>query len=72
VDVNYVLSNANTSIYLDAKKVSKENAFPKVSYNVNISLLSTDLINILYSLLARVVMINDTDLKLEDVFGYIS
>jgi len=26
INVNYVLSNANTAIYLDAKKISKENA----------------------------------------------
>ena len=67
--VYYMLSNANTSIYLDALEVSRENAKPKVSYNVSINVLNTDLMHILYKKLAQVVMINDTDLKFENVFG---
>lgn len=72
VEVNYVLSNANTSIYLDAKEVAKENAFPKVSYEVSPSVLTHDLSRILYKKLAQILMINDTDLKLQNTFGYIS
>lgn len=72
VEVNYVLSNANTSIYLDAKDIAKENAFPKVSYEVSPSVLSHDLSRILYQKLAQILMINDTDLKLQNTFGYIS
>jgi len=30
--IKYSLSNADTSIYLDAIEVAKENAVPKVSY----------------------------------------
>lgn len=71
-NVSYVLSNANTAMYLDALQVSKENAQPKVSYNVTANILNTDLSNILYNMMARIVMINDTELKFEDVFGYIS
>ena len=72
VDINYVISNANTAIYLDALKVSKENAKPKVSYNVGVTLLNLDLTKTLYNKLAQIVMINDAQLKLEDAFGYIS
>ena len=72
VEVNYVISNANTSIYLDAIEVAKENAFPKVSYEVSPNILSHDLSRILYSKLAQILMINDTDLKLQNTFGYIS
>jgi hypothetical protein len=59
VIVQYTLSNANTAIYLDALKVSEENAKPKVSYEVTISACNTDLMTNLYNQLARIVMIND-------------
>ena len=72
ITVYYALSNACTDIYLDALKISEENAKPKVSYNVSINVLDTSLINQLYGQLARIVMITDTDLKFENVFGYIS
>ena len=72
VRVQYVLSNANTAIFLDAQKISKENAFPKVSYNVTTNLLNPGLTHTLYNTLAQIIMINDIDLKFEDVFGYIS
>lgn len=72
VTVYYTLSNANVAIYLDALKISKENAYPKVSYNLSANILDISLANKLYNKLARIVMINDTDLKFENVFGYIS
>ena len=72
VSIYYVLSNANTEIYLDALKISKENAKPKVSYSVSIGALSTDLMHDLYRHLAHIVQISDSDLKFENVFGYIS
>jgi hypothetical protein len=34
----YSLSNTETSIYLDAIEVAKENAYPKVSYTVDLSI----------------------------------
>lgn len=71
-NINYVLSNANTAIYADASKISKENAFPKVSYAIQVNLLNTDLIHTLYNKLARIVMVNDVELKFENTFGYIS
>ena len=72
VTVDYVLSNANTSIYLDALEVSKENAYPKASYTVSTSMLDVDLTHRLYSTRAQIVMVNDTELKLHNAFGYIS
>lgn len=72
LDVLYTLLNADTSIYLDAIKVSKENAFPKVSYDVQLSILNPEFIQTAYSRLNQIVHINDNDLKLEDVSGYIS
>ena len=71
-NVNYILSNANTSIYLDALEVSHENAYPKVSYEITTNILDYEVINTLYKRLAQLVMINDTDLKFQNTFGYIS
>jgi len=68
----YVLSNADTAIYLDAIKVMKENSRPKVEYNVELSLLNNTFIHTAYKRLNQIVHINDNDLHLEDVAGYIS
>lgn len=70
--IDYVLSNANTSIYLDALQVSKENAYPKASYTVSTNVLDVDLTKKLYTARAQIVMVNDVQLKLHDAFGYIS
>ena len=70
--INYVMSNACTAIYLDAKKVSVENAYPQVSYAVDINTINNSISQVLYNRLAQIVTINDTDLKLEDAYGYIS
>lgn len=72
IDLVYTLSNADTAIYLDAIKVSKENAYPKVSYEVQLSILNPKLVRSAYNLLNQIVQINDVDLQLEDVNGYIS
>lgn len=72
IGVYYFISNADTAIYLDALQVSKENAYPKVSYEVEVNAIDTSLTRTLYTQLARIIMINDTDLKLDNVFGYIS
>ena len=72
ITVYYALSNADTAVYLDALKVSEENAKPKVSYNVTSIVLQVNLMKHLYSKLAHIVMINDTSLKFENEFGYIS
>ena len=68
----YTLSNADISIYLDALKVLRENAYPKVSYNVDVSILNPKFIATAYDRLNQIVHINDNDLQLEDANGYIS
>jgi hypothetical protein len=40
IDINYTTSNANEAIYLDAVKVMKENAYPKVSYTVGLNAIN--------------------------------
>ena len=72
IDIDYALSNAAEAIYLDALKVSKENAYPQVSYEVELNMLNKDMIRTAYSLLRRVIYINDVDLLFDDVAGYIS
>ena len=72
IKINYILSNASTAIYADALKVSKENAYPKVSYTIDPNILSKSLLRNLHQKLNWLVMINDTQLKFKNVFGYIS
>lgn len=71
-NLKYQISNAATEIYLDAKKIMKENSEPKVSYTIEVNAFNQNYIKILYRMLAQLVMINDTDLKFENEFGYIS
>ena len=70
--IKYTLSNADTSIYLDALQVAKENSRPKISYQVRPSMVNEDFIYNDYDKLARIVNINDIDLNFENVQGYIS
>jgi hypothetical protein len=70
--ISYSLSNAALHLYLDALEVSKTNAFPKTTYEVEISAFNKDFISQSYNYLNRVISINDTDLKFNDVQGYIS
>lgn len=70
--LNYIISNANLRLYLDALEVSKTNAYPQVSYEVKVSALNTDLVKTIYSSLNRIVNINDSELKFKNVQGYIS
>ena len=71
-NINYTISNADTAIYLDALQVLKENSIPKVSYNVDLSVVNTDLLDTAYNLLGTIANINDTTLKFENVQGYVS
>lgn len=72
IDIRYSISNASTAMYLDALQVSKENAYPKVSYAVSPTILNKKMISHIYTLLNRIVNINDNELKLHDAFGYVS
>lgn len=68
----YALSNAALSLYLDALEVSKTNAFPQVSYTLEVSAMNENFIKYAYQNLNRIVSINDSELKFDDVQGYIS
>ena len=72
IKVNYVISNAELNIYLDAIEVLKSNSKPQVSYEVDISYLNTEFMRVAYKHLNRIVHINDFELKFENVLGYIS
>lgn len=72
IGMKYTLSNADTAIYLDALKVLKENAYPKVSYSLKVMVIDEKLTEQAYLLLGRIANINDNELKLRNVQGYIS
>lgn len=71
-EISYALSNASLALYLDALEVSKTNAAPQVSYTVDVSGMNESFIRTAYNSLNRIVSINDSDMKFENVMGYIS
>lgn len=71
-DINYVISTSDLNLYLDALEVAKTNAYPKVSYTISVEPKNRDFIKYSYLKLNRVANINDSDLMLENVQGYIS
>lgn len=71
-EITYTLSNAALALYLDALEISKTNAFPQVSYSIDVSALNEKFIKTAYSQLNRIVNINDAELKFDNVRGYIS
>lgn len=72
IQLVYTVSNVDTAIYLDALKVMHENATPKISYDVELSILNPNFIHTAYKRLNQIVYINDNDLNLDEVSGYIS
>lgn len=70
--INFHLSNAAEAIYLDAINVLRENAFPKVSYNITPALIDRNFIKTSYNSIGQLIHINDPELKFENVMGYIS
>jgi len=70
--VDYVLSNAELHIYLDAREVLKSNSRPQVSYEIDVSIVNEDFIKTAYRQLNRLAHINDHELKFENVMGYVS
>ena len=70
--INYSISNADTSIYLDAIEVLKQNSQPKVSYEVKPAIYDPKYYSMLYNKLGNIVRINDEDLKFKNVLGYVS
>lgn len=69
---NYTISNADTAIYLDALEVAKQNAEPKVSYEVKPNIFNSKYCATIYNKIGNIIRINDTDLKFQNVRGYIS
>ena len=72
ISIKYELSNADILLYLDALQVAKENSEPKVSYSIQLSLYDPYIIHNIYEKMAKIVHINDVQLKFENVQGYIS
>lgn len=72
LDILYTLSNANVSIYLDAIEVMKDSSQPQVSYSVDVAVVQKDYILQVHRMLNRIVHINDSELKFENVQGYVS
>ena len=72
VVINYSISNADTSIYLDALQVAKQNSMPKVSYDVKCNIFNNKICETLYNKIGNIIRINDDDLKFKNVRGYIS
>lgn len=70
--LNYSISNADVSIYLDALEVAKENSQPKVAYNLTAELVNPNLIETIFNKMGYITNINDYDLKFKNVQGYIS
>jgi len=68
----YAISNADLGIYLDAVKILKENAYPKVSYDIKPNGFAVDIIKTDYNMLSRIININDYELHFKNVRGYIS
>lgn len=71
-NITYAISNASLALFLDAVEVAKTNAAPQVSYTLEISAMNRNFIHNAYKNLNRIVGINDSELKFEDVQGYIS
>lgn len=69
---NYELSNTGLAIYLDARKVMQENAWPKVTYEITPKIVKTNFMINAYDRMHQLIHINDHDLKFENVMGYIS
>lgn len=70
--LNYEVSNASTCLYVDALEVMKTNAFPQISYKISVSKLPERIIRALPDYLNAMIYINDPELFLDEVTGYIS
>lgn len=68
----YELSNTGLFMYLDALQVMKENAYPRVSYEIKPTFVNDEFIRYAYKYLNYIIHINDPELKFEYVKGYIT
>ena len=72
IKVDYIISDAANHIYLDALKIAKENAYPKVSYSISDLAANKNVLHTNYNRIGQLAHINDAELKFENVMGYIS
>lgn len=72
INLNCMIADAASGIYLDALQIARENAYPKVEYTVDISMAKPDFMRVAYSTMNKIVHINDNELKFNHVQGYIS
>lgn len=70
--IKYNCSQLSTAIYLDAMQILKENAYPKVTYSIDPSIMYQDFFYTDYNALNRIAFINDHELEFNEVQGYIS
>ena len=70
--INFAISTAAISMYLDALEVMKTNCFPQVSYDIKLQSEQENLIRYTYDYLGSLCRIEDTQLKFHNVAGYIS
>ncbi len=70
--INFAISTAAISMYLDALEVMKTNCFPQVSYDIKLQSEQENLIKYTYNYLGSLCRIEDTQLKFHNVAGYIS
>ena len=52
-NINYVLSNAELNIYLDAREVLQSNSRPQVSYEIDVSIVNEEFIKTAYKQLNK-------------------
>jgi len=67
ISMSYCVSNADISVYLDALKVLKENAYPKVSYEIKLNILNDKLVQKAYNYLNHIVHINDYEMGFDNI-----
>lgn len=72
LNIKYEISNASTSLYLDALEVMKTNTLPQISYKISAKRLPTKILRTLPEYLNCMFYINDDELFLDEVTGYIS
>ena len=72
LDSKITVSNVATAIYLDALTVSKDSAYPQVSYEIDVNVFNKEFIKKVAGKLGHIAHINDHELKFDHVLGYIS
>lgn len=71
-NLTYYQSQANESLYLDARQVAKDNSYPKYSYDLSVNILPSDNGKIPMVELSQLAYISDPILGVRAASGYIS